>query len=154
MATLVPLLIVVILFAVMVIVPGRRRARDQQTMRSSLAPGVDVVTTAGVYGRVDSIDTEQGTVDLEISDGVIVRFANQAIVRVLTPQPTATDGDHDGTEPTAESGAIQSDGASPDGFEADARPSEQATSPNPASRSEDTEHKADNPTNRGSDTAS
>ncbi len=83
MATLVPLLIVVALFAVMVIVPQRRRSRDAQTMRSSLAPGVDVMTTAGLYGRVDAIDTEHGTVDLEVSDGVIVRFATQAIARVI-----------------------------------------------------------------------
>jgi preprotein translocase subunit YajC len=94
-ATLLPLLIVVALFAVMVIVPGRRRSRDQQQMRSNLAPGVDVMTTAGLYGRVDAIDTAQGTVDLEVSDGVIVRFANQAIARVITTQPADEQAEDD-----------------------------------------------------------
>lgn len=145
MATLVPLLIVVILFAVMVIVPGRRRARDQQSMRSALAPGVDVVTTSGVYGRVDSIDTEQGTVDLEISDGVIVRFANQAVVRVLTQHPTETDGEHGEHDSALPAG----DGVGPDGA-----PSDSTEPAQPESTPDSTDQKADNPTNRGSDTAS
>lgn len=104
MATLLPLLIVVALFAVMVIVPGRRRARDQQHMRANLAPGVDVMTTAGLYGRVDAIDQAQGTVDIEVSDGVIVRFASQAIARVITTQP-AVEQDPD----EAEAGEAESD---------------------------------------------
>jgi preprotein translocase subunit YajC len=101
-ATLVPLLVIIALFAVMVIVPGRRRARDQQQMRTNLAPGVDVMTTAGLYGRVDAIDAAQGTVDLEISDGVIVRFATQAIARVITTEqadePTEESEDEDEPE--------------------------------------------------------
>jgi len=94
---LLPLLIVVALFAVMVIVPGRRRARDKQNMQTTLAPGVDVVTTAGMHGRVDSINTAEGTVDLEVSDGVIVRFASQAIARVIS-EPPSEEPDGEGSE--------------------------------------------------------
>jgi preprotein translocase subunit YajC len=133
-ATLLPLLIVVALFAVMVIVPGRRRSRDQQQMRTNLAPGVDVMTTAGLYGRVDAIDSAQGTVDLEVSDGVIVRFTTQAISRVITTapaddqaedevddQPPAADGldeDATGQEQPADDaapGTTEDDASSPRG---------------------------------------
>jgi len=100
-ASLLPLLIVVALFAVMVIVPGRRRARDQQHMRTTLAPGADVVTTAGMHGRVDSINSAEGTVDLEVSDGVIVRFASQAIARVIA-EPPADGSDAEDTETDVE----------------------------------------------------
>lgn len=109
MATLLPLLIVVALFAVMVIVPGRRRARDQQQMRANLAPGVDVMTTAGLYGRVDAIDTAQGTVDVEVSDGVIVRFASQAIARVITTHPADEQAGDEDDEHEPETDQIEQD---------------------------------------------
>ena len=129
MATLLPLLIVVALFAVMVIVPGRRRARDQQHMRANLAPGVDVMTTAGLYGRVDAIDQAQGTVDLEVSDGVIVRFASQAIARVITTPPAVEQDEDDDAE---------DDDAEPDEDATDEeQPADSAEQPAPDSAEDD-----------------
>jgi preprotein translocase subunit YajC len=175
-ATLVPLLIIAVIFIFMVVAPGRRRAREAQTMRSTLAPGVDVVTTAGVYGRVDSIDTEQGTVDLEVSDGVIVRFASQAVARVISSDAAAdadsdTDADTDaGTDADTDADTVdgaaaedsnsehsnsEADGAGESGGHdaaADVTPPSDA-GPADADKTAD-EKKADNGSNRGPDGAS
>ena len=67
--------------------PQQRRAREMQRMQSDLAPGAEVMTGSGMYGTVTEIDEEDGTVVLEISSEVHVRFARAAIARVLTQAP-------------------------------------------------------------------
>jgi preprotein translocase subunit YajC len=154
---LVPLLIVVALFAVMVIVPQRRRSRDAQTMRTSLAPGVDVMTTAGLYGRVDAIDTEHGTVDLEVSDGVIVRFATQAIARVINADQhdSAVDHHDDPADPADSDDVDEKAPDTPEELTASADPDSTAVDPSSAQADSpaDGEQKTDNRSNRGTDSS-
>ena len=71
--------------------PQQRRARDLQQTQSHLAPGAEVMTGSGMYGTVTEIDDEDGTVVLEVSTEVHVRFARAAIARVLSPAPAAAD---------------------------------------------------------------
>jgi preprotein translocase subunit YajC len=155
---LVPLLIVVALFAVMVIVPQRRRSRDAQTMRSSLAPGADVMTTAGLYGRVDAIDSEHGTVDLEVSDGVIVRFATQAIARVINADQHDPIADHDDSaDPVSADDAEEKAPDTPEELTGSTNPDSNIAdnrSPQPDGQAgAEGETKSDNRTNRGTDSS-
>jgi len=76
--------------------PQQRRARETARMQSALAPGAEVMTGSGMYGTVTEIDEEDGTVVLEISSEVHVRFARAAIGRVLSGAPGA---DEDVAEP-------------------------------------------------------
>ena len=66
---------------VLAIRPQRMRARVLAEVRAALAPGSRVVTTAGIHATVASV--EPGEVVLEIAPGVLVRFADAAVVRVL-----------------------------------------------------------------------
>jgi preprotein translocase subunit YajC len=63
--------------------PGRRRMQAMQAVQASLAPGREVVTTAGLYGTVTAIDDADGTVTLEIAPGVQARFARGAVMKVV-----------------------------------------------------------------------
>ena len=69
----------------LVIRPQRARARALAEVRASLAPGVRVVTTAGMHAIVRAV--EEQDVVLEIAPGVQVRFMAAAVVRVLEPAP-------------------------------------------------------------------
>jgi preprotein translocase subunit YajC len=83
-----PLLFILLIFGAMYFLfirPQQRRNRDLQAMQSRLGPGDEVMTGSGVYGTVTEIDEANGTVDLEISPEVVVRFARGAIARVVTP---------------------------------------------------------------------
>jgi preprotein translocase subunit YajC len=71
--------------------PQQRRQREMAKMQSALAPGAEVVTGSGIYGTVAEVDEEDGTVVLEISSEVHVRFARAAIARVLTPAEAEAD---------------------------------------------------------------
>ena len=70
--------------------PARMRQRKALETRSSVEPGREVVTTAGLIATVVSNDDE--TVTLEIAPGVQSRFLKQAIVRVVEPDPPAQPG--------------------------------------------------------------
>ena len=62
--------------------PAQRRQRELAEVRSSLAPGQDVMTTSGLHGRIRAVQGD--VVLLEVADGVVLRFATGAIA-VVTP---------------------------------------------------------------------
>lgn len=55
----------------------RQRAKQVQTLQSSLAVGEEVVTTSGLYGTITALDDTVATLD--VGNGVIVRFDRRAI---------------------------------------------------------------------------
>ncbi|MGT2757350.1 preprotein translocase subunit YajC [Streptococcus ovuberis] len=74
----------------------RSQKKQQQArldMINSMKPGDKVVTIGGLYGVVDSIDTEVNTVTLDI-DGIYLTFERAAIRTVVaagTPVVTPED---------------------------------------------------------------
>jgi preprotein translocase subunit YajC len=81
-----PLILLALAAVLLFVLPARQRKRmqaQQQTMRDSLAPGTPVMTTSGIHATV--VDKGEGTVDLEVAPGVVVTFAQQAILEVRKP---------------------------------------------------------------------
>lgn len=62
----------------LVIRPQKRRTSQLQSLQSSLKPGDEVVTAAGIYGIVTEIE-DGGTVLLEVSEDTEIRVAMAAI---------------------------------------------------------------------------
>ena len=98
-------LVMVALFAILIVLPARQRKKIQQRqteMLNSLSFGTPVMTTAGLHGTVAGLGEK--TVDLEISPGVVVTFARQAILEVRRPvaeAPGITDDNPGASGPTA-----------------------------------------------------
>jgi preprotein translocase subunit YajC len=88
---LIPLLVA---FYFVAIRPSRRRMQAMQTVQQQLAPGREVVTTAGLYGTVTEVDDAAQTITLEIAPGVVARFARGAVMKVVdeVPVPDGTEG--------------------------------------------------------------
>ncbi len=68
-------------FYFLIIRPGKQRQRQQQQLVSSLQPGVEVMTTAGIFGTVAVVTDEQ--ISLEVSPGVFLRILPAAVARVI-----------------------------------------------------------------------
>ena len=66
--------------------PQRARAKQLAQVRSGLAVGARVITTAGLHAQVVEL-ADDGTALLEIAPGVRARFLQQAVVQVLEPAP-------------------------------------------------------------------
>jgi len=76
--------------------PQRNRAKAMAEVRSGLAVGSRVMTTAGIHATVVEVPEDRDSVLLEVAPGVPVRFASAAVVRILEPAPGAVDDAADG----------------------------------------------------------
>lgn len=95
LGSLVLLVPLILAFYFVAIRPGRKRMQQMQAVQSSLEPGREVVTTAGLYATVAEVG-EDGTVVLEIAPGVRAKFARGAVLKVVEetlPEPVAVAGD-------------------------------------------------------------
>ena len=93
---LLPLLLLALAFVVLIVLPMRTRSRAlQQTrqLQAGLTVGTDVMTTSGLFGRIVGLSDD--SVDLEVSPGVVVRWARAAIAEVREPSTDqrAADGE-------------------------------------------------------------
>lgn len=82
-----PLLIVVAVYFLF-LRPQRARQRKAQELTNTIAPGQRVMTTAGMFATVVSLDDEG--ILLEVSPGVNVKYVRQAVSRVV-PAPDEDD---------------------------------------------------------------
>lgn len=85
LAGLLPILLLGVVFWAMLIRPQQRARAAQRQMQGQLSPGDEVSTIGGVFGIVRDID--DATVDLEISEDVIVRFDRRAVNRITRDVP-------------------------------------------------------------------
>jgi preprotein translocase subunit YajC len=79
----------------------RRRSRAVQNVQRHLQPGMNVMTTAGLYAEIQAVDDDQ--VHLEIAPGIVCRYARAAVARVLDPPDSVPmeieDGNFDDASP-------------------------------------------------------
>ena len=68
-------------FYFLIIRPGKQRQAKQQQMLSAIAPGTEVMTTAGIFGTIAVVTDEE--LSLEISPGVFMRILPAAVARVI-----------------------------------------------------------------------
>jgi preprotein translocase subunit YajC len=96
LSTLLPIVLIGVVFYLLIMRPARNRQRKQAEMMSALTPGTRVMTTAGVYGTLVSIDDDDA--ELEIAPGVVIRVVKAAIGKVIDPEPAPTDATTPGEE--------------------------------------------------------
>jgi preprotein translocase subunit YajC len=89
MQALIPLLLLFFVMYVLMIRPQQRRAREHQALIAAVEVGDEVMTTAGIFGTVTSIDGD--IISIEISPGVVMRVARAAIGRRLVEEPEPGD---------------------------------------------------------------
>lgn len=73
----------------------RKQRQRMSDLQSRLTPGQQVMTGAGIYGRI--IDAEGDKVRVEVAPGVVLTLAKQAIVRTVDETQTGVAGT--GTDP-------------------------------------------------------
>ncbi len=95
---IVPVMLLAMYF--LMIRPQRARAQKMRQVQSSLTVGSEVITTAGVYGRIVG-DNDDDSVLLEIAPGVPIRIARAAIARPIDPVVAGGDASVQTDEPPA-----------------------------------------------------
>ena len=83
LASLIPLLLVFVIFYFLLIRPQQKRVKEHKAMVESLRRGDQVITGGGIYGKVTKV-REGDEVEVEIADGVRVRLARSTISAVTS----------------------------------------------------------------------
>ena len=104
-SALFPFALILVAFYFLIIRPSRNRQRAALALQERLAPGLEVMTTSGMYGRVVSL--EDDVVTVEVAPGTPVRFAKAAVARVITADPVgdATPDDYRADDAAEQPGA-------------------------------------------------
>lgn len=81
--SLLPMLIIFLIFYFLVIRPQQKRQRLAQTEREqllkSLKPGDKVVTSGGIYGTIVAVRDKEDTVQLRIAQSVSIEVLRSSI---------------------------------------------------------------------------
>jgi len=83
--------ILVAAFLLLIVRPQRRQMAAHRALVASLRVGDEVITSGGIYGTIRSLD--DGTVDLEVAAGTVLRVARGAIAQRVEPETHAADDD-------------------------------------------------------------
>ena len=95
-------------FWLLIIRPSRQRQNAQQTLMSQLAPGRRIMTAAGVFGTVVSVDDDR--VRVEIAPGVVIEMVSAAVGKIVYDEVDDSAG-----APAAQSAPeLEPDAAEPD----------------------------------------
>lgn len=93
----------------LIIAPARNRSKRAADIKAHLKPGAEVMTTSGLFGTV--VSAEDTEFHIEVSPGVVMRFAIGAVGKITVPKDgdksgetnvdlnKAGDGAQDGDEP-------------------------------------------------------
>jgi preprotein translocase subunit YajC len=95
---LIPFVLLGGLFYFMILRPQQRRQRAQQELINAISEGDEIITTAGIYGVVMSIDDEEGTVTVAIAPGTEIKLLRAGIGRRVTVDEDYEDYDEDQDE--------------------------------------------------------
>ena len=85
LSTLLPFVLILLAFYLLIIRPARMRQRATAELLARLAPGTEVMTGSGIFGRVVAV--EEDKVALEVAPGTTIRVAKPAIARIVTETP-------------------------------------------------------------------
>ncbi|MGQ0631752.1 MAG: preprotein translocase subunit YajC [Sporichthyaceae bacterium] len=89
MEAILPITLLLLAFYLLVLRPTQARNRRAADLRDHLTPGVQIITTAGVFGRVESVSEDE--VALEIAPGVVVKLLKGAVGRIIPADEADTD---------------------------------------------------------------
>jgi preprotein translocase subunit YajC len=81
-----PLILLVLAFGLLIVLPARQRKKMQARaaeLQAQLTVGTPVMLTSGIHGTVAGLG--EGTVDLEVSPGVVITVARPAVMEVRQP---------------------------------------------------------------------
>jgi preprotein translocase subunit YajC len=99
-----PFLLMILAFVFLIILPARRKERQQREMLfNALKKNDEVLTSGGIIGTVANIKDDEITLKIDESSNVRIRILRTAIIRILTPKdqgsPAGTDAVKAGPPP-------------------------------------------------------
>jgi len=83
------ILIVAVLLIGFMVFSSRRNRKRQADLRSTIVPGVEVMTNFGLFGKLLSVDDATNVAEIETTPGTIVRVHRQTLSKVVASEELA-----------------------------------------------------------------
>ena len=83
----IPLILIFVIFYFFLIRPQQKKIKDHKSMVSSLKRGDEVITSGGIFGRIEKV-YEEDKIDLSISENVTVTVVKSTIQSLANIQNT------------------------------------------------------------------
>jgi preprotein translocase subunit YajC len=80
--SLVPLLLIMVVFYFFLIRPQMKRQKELKTFRESLKKGDRIITAGGIYGKINNISDHVITVD--VGNNVLLKVDKSSVLRDTT----------------------------------------------------------------------
>ncbi len=80
-----PMILIIVVFYFFMIRPQIKRQKELQKFRSALQKGDKVVTTGGLYGKIEEI--KDNIIMLEIAPGIKVKVDKSVVLKDITDAP-------------------------------------------------------------------
>jgi len=81
-AQFVPLILIFVIFYFFLIRPQQKKIKDHKAMFKSLKRGDDVITSGGIFGKVEKVNDDDN-IDVVIAEGVTVTVVKSTIQSLL-----------------------------------------------------------------------
>ena len=79
LATFLPLILVFVVFYFFMIRPQVRKQKELTKYRSELKSGDKIITTGGIYGKVN--DVKDNTVTVDVGGGMLLKIDKSAVLK-------------------------------------------------------------------------
>ena len=91
-AGLIPLVLIFCVFYFVIIRPQQKKIKEHNRLLDNIKKGDKVVISSGILGSVTKIDSTNGYLFVEVSDGVEIKVLKSSISEVLNKnnKPTST----------------------------------------------------------------
>jgi preprotein translocase subunit YajC len=80
----VPMILIFAVFYFLLIRPQEKKRKEQEQLVSSVKKGENVVTNAGIHGKVTKVNESDSTIMLEIAEGVEIKISKAAILEITS----------------------------------------------------------------------
>ena len=77
-AQFIPLILIFVIFYFFLIRPQQKKVKEHKSMVASLKRGDEVVTSGGVFGKIEKV-YDDDKIDLSISEGVTIQVVKSTI---------------------------------------------------------------------------
>ena len=84
---LLPLVLIIVVFYFFMIRPQMKRQKETQKFRDALQRGDKVVTSGGIYGRIDEI--KENIIYLEVAPNIKLKVDKSVVLKDMSDAPVA-----------------------------------------------------------------
>ena len=78
------MIVILVVMWMLMLRPQRKKEKEEQKFRNELKKGDRVLFSGGIYGKIHNVETH--TVDVEVSNGVILTVEKTMIQRAPEPK--------------------------------------------------------------------